>query len=515
MNGIQIHGSKPLKVNFHDYGGSASVDTAFKLCYPQASSIRLHGGSLTNQEEANSKFYCTPANNFGLDYLNVFATEDQTVLQINGQLMTTLNKGECWQTCFSEGLEVVANKPIYLGQFIQTHHAAPNQFETLGLSTHGLKESDFYHQIDFKTSDLRNGQNYYYANIICDIADTNSVLISGTVVNQSSWRPMGTSSKAWAKVQLDLGRYTFYSPSKLAVYYYALGFTGQTLPALGRLPNRLGSFKLSGFNFPEDSLKRSFGLLIDGKELIELIGTDTIEICPPDDLALITPRLGVSKWKIITSNGEVFSSSATLGQDTFNLDFSANNFLEINLTDTIGCLPSRNFYLRILSSPIQDPDYTVNYSCEGLSVVLENPSFSGQTNRWQYGRFFYEGNRVEITIPLTDQGSIVQLISERDGCAQELEVSIDLDGLNEITSQVPNILSPNGDGVNDQLCFADFFPYEWSSCFSIFISDRWGTPVYQSDNIARCWNPINIAPGVYYYVVNIGGSNFKGFIHIL
>jgi gliding motility-associated-like protein len=54
---------------------------------------------------------------------------------------------------------------------------------------------------------------------------------------------------------------------------------------------------------------------------------------------------------------------------------------------------------------------------------------------------------------------------------------------------MPNVFTPNGDGLNDQIkpvifCDAPIDHYEW------MIYNRWGELVFKSTNIAESWNGI-------------------------
>ncbi|MEL7121138.1 MAG: gliding motility-associated C-terminal domain-containing protein, partial [Bacteroidota bacterium] len=71
---------------------------------------------------------------------------------------------------------------------------------------------------------------------------------------------------------------------------------------------------------------------------------------------------------------------------------------------------------------------------------------------------------------------------------------------------VPNVFSPNGDGINDQFgVFID--PNYTISSYQLMVFDRWGSLVFQSNNPEQTWNgrlAANEAPaGVYLYTLEI------------
>ena len=78
--------------------------------------------------------------------------------------------------------------------------------------------------------------------------------------------------------------------------------------------------------------------------------------------------------------------------------------------------------------------------------------------------------------------------------------------------QIPNIISPNNDGINDILTIKGI-----EQAFSIIIFNRWGKEIYSSDNYKNDWNAHNIAPGTYYYIIKTSDNQktFKGFFTII
>ncbi len=80
---------------------------------------------------------------------------------------------------------------------------------------------------------------------------------------------------------------------------------------------------------------------------------------------------------------------------------------------------------------------------------------------------------------------------------------------------IPNVFTPNGDGVNDefQIGFEDDFEFDVFS-FSIYIYDRWGRLVYHSFDANFKWNGktnagVECTDGVYYW--KLAFSTYGGF----
>ncbi len=85
---------------------------------------------------------------------------------------------------------------------------------------------------------------------------------------------------------------------------------------------------------------------------------------------------------------------------------------------------------------------------------------------------------------------------------------------------IPNAFTPNGDGVNDRICFNSDELVE----FSIAIFNRWGEKVYESTDPSECWDGTyrghQCLPGVYTYTCHIRcladlENDFKGDITLI
>ena len=64
--------------------------------------------------------------------------------------------------------------------------------------------------------------------------------------------------------------------------------------------------------------------------------------------------------------------------------------------------------------------------------------------------------------------------------------------------EVPDIITPNGDGSNDLLIIENLEQYP-NSILQIF--DRWGRKVYESSDYQNDWNGGTLAVGTYFYVL--------------
>jgi gliding motility-associated-like protein len=78
--------------------------------------------------------------------------------------------------------------------------------------------------------------------------------------------------------------------------------------------------------------------------------------------------------------------------------------------------------------------------------------------------------------------------------------------------ELPNIVTPNGDAVNDvlEVKYLPFYPDN-----EIKVYNRWGNIVFQKKNYANDWSPQSVSDGVYFYIVSInGGKEYSQILHV-
>jgi gliding motility-associated-like protein len=118
------------------------------------------------------------------------------------------------------------------------------------------------------------------------------------------------------------------------------------------------------------------------------------------------------------------------------------------------------------------------------------------------------GQTIMYYVTITDLGS--------GGCMNSDSVLVVYDNCTA-NPTVPNIFTPNGDGVNDIL-------YANGICintnFRLAIYDRWGVQLFLTSSRHEGWDGRTpsgeeVKAGVYYYVITADGKSYKGFIELI
>ncbi|MCG9909879.1 MAG: gliding motility-associated C-terminal domain-containing protein [Flavobacteriales bacterium] len=121
--------------------------------------------------------------------------------------------------------------------------------------------------------------------------------------------------------------------------------------------------------------------------------------------------------------------------------------------------------------------------------------------------FMAEGGEEWLTIGNFTSRYDTNLVQVKDNGRELSYYYIDMVELCEVPRpplNVPNIITPNGDGVNDVFDIQGLYPGS-----SLYIYNRWGTEVFRSSNYANNWQgetktlnmPSQLNEGVYFYIL--------------
>lgn len=191
---------------------------------------------------------------------------------------------------------------------------------------------------------------------------------------------------------------------------------------------------------------------------------------------------------------------------SFALGLCPEELNQLIITDSIGCEFDTSYSLELY----EKPEIEVTYSPD--SVYIQNPIVT----------FYYENlssDSVEIINVSWDFGDggksnidnpshLYQAIetyngffkyTTDDGCTDSILFIVDV---REIKLEVPNVFTPNGDGINDYFEIKNLDSYVSNE---LVIYNRWGKKVYEASNYRNQWDGNSLNNGVYYYVLKCVG----------
>lgn len=235
-----------------------------------------------------------------------------------------------------------------------------------------------------------------------------------------------------------------------------------------------------------------------------------------------------SEFTLVATGGETYEWDGLGEGDTHIISPTEETTYNVTGYDAYGC--SNTDEITISVNPIPEINAEDAYSiCLGSAVTLE---VTEPNDDYQYSWYFNEeeiANGASYTIELThqsDAGTYIVTAINEFGCEvrYEIELTIDICDLD-----ITEVISPNGDGKNDYFYVQNLNAYPNSQ---VWIYNRWGAEVFQSDDYQNDWNGISqsslniggneLPEGTYYYILKLGGEEgmlnageiYKGFVYI-
>ena len=183
---------------------------------------------------------------------------------------------------------------------------------------------------------------------------------------------------------------------------------------------------------------------------------------------------GVYSVTITDHNNCTVSGSSTISTNTLiNANFIA--------TPTIGTIP-----------------FDVNFTFTGSGANTYSWNFGdGGTSTLQDPTHTYTTTGNYHVILLVNSGS-------PDNCTDTVSLLVIADNPSFLT--VPNVFTPNGDGINDEF----LVKYQSIESFSCVIYTRWGTKIYEWSDVSKGWDGKTSggkmsSDGTYYYILSAMG----------
>lgn len=125
---------------------------------------------------------------------------------------------------------------------------------------------------------------------------------------------------------------------------------------------------------------------------------------------------------------------------------------------------------------------------------------------WDFGNGIIESGNAPVPSPtitydLPGTYTITLVVANPAGCTDTFSLSILIK--EESVLVVPNVFTPNGDGMNDQFVVI----HEALVTYEMVIFNRWGKEVFRSSNPSDSWDGGDNSDGTYYWMVTATGQD--------
>jgi large repetitive protein len=217
-----------------------------------------------------------------------------------------------------------------------------------------------------------------------------------------------------------------------------------------------------------------------------------------------------ANWHIVTGQG-TNQITVTAGTLSGTIEVMANNGCGSSAKTTLQVRPVEMGAIgeiKDLSSP-----------CEGLKYMVD-PVYGATSYHWTLPEGWKiiagEGTNIIMVIAGGKDGAI-SVVADNGTCGTTPTTILSDKSKAETIITVPNVFSPNNDGVHDTWVIASLerFPDN-----DITILNRWGTEVFKAKSYQNNWTGDNLAEGTYYYVARVklcDGTDrmLKGYVMIV
>lgn len=275
-----------------------------------------------------------------------------------------------------------------------------------------------------------------------------------------------------------------------------------------------------------------------------LEGSETISICP-SELPFVWNGIEVSE-----AGSQSVTLSSTFGCDstvTLNLFVNA---IPTSMNDTLVCgsqlpftwngatineagsetvtlisengcdsLATINVELELLETPIIDFSGPVSCPKDLVSFSIANEN-SDAVYEWSGPEGFFSNaifNEFELTENLMGSYAVSYTLNS---CVSETSyIDLEIENLFEYEAfKFPNVITANGDGINDKIVLEDFIGA--CSDFVLTIRDRWGSEVYRQERGEESFRGLSVdgaelPEGTYFYRLVFPQGDVSGFMHIV
>lgn len=216
----------------------------------------------------------------------------------------------------------------------------------------------------------------------------------------------------------------------------------------------------------------------------------------------------IQNLSVITFSDSIEFYWNNLILDSINLDsLSAGNY-QLIVSDIYNCSDTMNFLIIDTNSHNVTIFYDSLFFKNGDTVTFHQNSIdSSSLNLWTFGDASISTDYEPYHI-YQNPGTFTICLSAANsfGCHDTTCVEIIIQSSEII---VPNIFSPNGDGLNDEL-----FIYGIDKNYELKIFNRWGTVIYKEHPYLNSWNGYNqygkkLPEGQYYFTLRNVAKNVK------
>lgn len=229
------------------------------------------------------------------------------------------------------------------------------------------------------------------------------------------------------------------------------------------------------------------------------ISSDITDGCNPITVNFTDETQDAAQWNW-TFSGASPATSTNENPSGINYNSAGSFNVTLHVVNIYGCESTQTFTNYITSYPVPDAAFTFSptVGTPGLPIVFNSSSSSAFVNVWNWD--FGDGATSTEQNPSHSYGqtgyhTIWLVVETAHGCVDSTSSEILI-----IDITIPNVFTPNGDGINDNFVIKGI---EYVPNCQLIIFNRWGNRVYESTDYKNDWDGGGHSDGVYYFIFTL------------
>ena len=223
------------------------------------------------------------------------------------------------------------------------------------------------------------------------------------------------------------------------------------------------------------------------------------------------PNGGVAPYTYSWNNGQTTATATGLVAGTYT----------VVITDANGCTASQNVSVGQVLGVSAAASASPTNGIAPLTVTFANGSVGANNYIWSFGDGSPVSNAAAPNHVYNTPGTYTVILiayNNSQACADTVMLTIIVEEVAVLT--VPNVFTPNGDGINDLFTITS----KGIKSAAVVVFNRWGQVVAKWDPLSASWDGTDngkpVSDGVYYYVISATDFNDKpmeekGYVQVL
>jgi len=244
---------------------------------------------------------------------------------------------------------------------------------------------------------------------------------------------------------------------------------------------------------------------------VEMSNIPNYEICPNTDIFISYQSTAPTDSVVWTWDGFSDSSNGIIinaAQSTeYCLTAYGESGCESIMCDSLLIFDSPNFGLIPESSEANCYSLEHFFTIYGDTLRLEN---------WQFQNELIVPGYFATHLSFGDTNEVLLQVNDTNGCYYEIRQQILVDPISSFyQDDIPNVFTPNNDGLNDR--FQIDVNGNFNDCSTFEIFNRWGQLIVTSNSLPFSWDGYSqqgypVSEGTYFYLITIANESKTGSI---